>query len=164
MIALIISILYIFITVVCAWDIFSLQKSIKEKFRKKLLKICKKEQIYLEFFDTIESLNEVNKKTNLTIEEFGKLAIGTYSHFSKKDNSIFNRVKFKMPKIKLLLKKDDVWTLAHELGHHFSIKEFNDCSEKSAKRYIKTLAKQCMTKFERFLIKIELSVYSMNFK
>ena len=71
-----------------------------------------------------------------------------------------------MPKIELIKEKDEipsynnVWTYAHELGHHFAIKEKDDHSEKAADNYIITLAKRCLNDFEIGILEIGLNIHS----
>jgi len=135
-------------------------KKIEEKFYKKLLTVCKKEQIYINFYDNIYELNEIKEEEyKLKNLSTGKLAVGRYVHLKPHYDSPLNRVNYKLPEIKLIKEENNVWTFAHELGHHFCVKNNDDDSEKGANRYIKTLAKQHLNIYERNCLRIHISVY-----
>ena len=54
----------------------------------------------------------------------------------------------------------DVFTLAHEIGHHFAYKLYKDRSESAANRCIQALAELFLTNLERYIISIALKVHS----
>ena len=63
-----------------------------------------------------------------------------------------------LPEIKLYNK--DVWTYAHELGHHFAVNYKNDDSEDAADTYIKIFAEECFSPLELHFLKSSIEIYS----
>jgi len=129
-----------------------------KKFRKELLKICNKELIYIKIYDDAEELNKETLKETPNIET-GKLAVGKYISLPKNYNTTLNKIMNHLPRIELT-KNYDTFTLAHELGHHFSIKKNGDRSEETADNYIMELAKKCLEPHELLRISIALKVNS----
>ena len=82
------------------------------------------------------------------------------SYEEKLEKQIPDEIKYNTSNstIKLLKKDDNIYTFAHELGHHFSIKNNKDTSEIAADNYINILAKECLEYWELYVISIGLSV------
>jgi hypothetical protein len=55
--------------------------------------------------------------------------------------------------------KDDPWVLAHELGHHFAIKNEDDYSEVGADRKGKGLVKDALSLFEYLSMIKSINIY-----
>lgn len=89
----------------------------------------------------------------------GELAVAQYVHLRKDLNTTLNKEKEKMPQIHLT-QNYNVWPLAHELGHHFCFELYDDRSEAAADKYVKVLAKRCLSRIQRMILHIEISVYS----
>jgi hypothetical protein len=141
------------------------------KFKRAMFDICDKESIYIEFFNDYYQLNEVTVKnsvdgTTLFFDKkgmpfnFNELAGGRYIYLKKEYDTPEKRVERQMPKIELNKNKEFMWTLAHELGHHFTIQYQNIETEEAANKYIKTLAEQLLTKKEQKFIQTEIEIYS----
>ena len=140
------------------------------KFKTLLLELCITELIYIEYFNDIYQLNRVSVKYfsdsgKYLVDSNGiqfdekNLACGKYVYLKKEYDTPVQRSLSKLPRIEL--KKDyDLWTLAHELGHHFTIQYQNIETEEAANLYIKTLAEQFLTKEEQEYLDIEIMVYS----
>ena len=133
------------------WFSDEYRKPIMDKFWSYLDNIRKQENIYLEMFDTIEELNP-----NTAREEY---AGGLYEYLKPEADTQEKRDKYKLPKIKLH-KKSTALTYAHELGHHFALKERGDRSEELSDTYIMNSALSCLTKFEIVIIGISLEIHS----
>ena len=128
------------------------QKIVLDKFDKCLRRFCEIEFIKLEFFDEIDSLNHSMNKF-----DENHLAVGVYSYKTdNKDKIVVNEI---YPRIKLT-KDYDIYTLAHEIGHHLAIKNFKDGTECIADHFILILAEEYLSDIERYIISISLNVYS----
>lgn len=161
------------------------EEEILHKFWFGLIELCKKENIFLEFFDTPVALNELKeiplengelKYIDKNGNDFDKneMARGRYRYLKMKYDSPADRAFFRYPKIQLLKKDENEfypWTFAHELGHHFTITDLrninvddekltNEELELAANHYIFDLAKLILTEEERKFINISLAVYS----
>jgi len=124
---------------------------VHKKFWKEMEKIAKKENIEVIMHDSVLLLNKrvyPKEWEQWAKHSPGQLAAGVYS---------WSRVDISYKKIHLY--KKDVWTFAHELGHHFSIKLINDDSEEAANGFRRTLALAHMPLWHRMLIPIEMLVY-----
>jgi len=132
-----------------------LDKSIVEK---KLIdtfyEIAQKELIYIIVHKNNSS--NLNKDFPELVEE-GDALKGTYVHLKKEYDSPAQRIFKKLPKIHLP-EKLDVITFAHELGHHFSVKENNDETEIAANKYAIYLFKQLLTEEEFELFEIDFLI------
>jgi hypothetical protein len=112
-------------------------------------------------FESYESLNA--DRLSLVSNASPGSAAGCYIHFKKECDSPLKRRINKMPKIYVVKNKnefDNLWVLAHELGHHFAITLHDDHSEEGADNYIMTLAQERLTKFEVACIGGPLQIYS----
>jgi hypothetical protein len=134
---------------------FAAQNIVLKKFDSYLQTLCKTENIKIKYFDTIEELNIERGGKDLTNR--GNLAVGVYRYRFDEDNNLI--INEKIPTI-FLTSEYNVYTLAHELGHHFSIKTKSDNSEESADNFIFTFAEKYLTNLERYIINIGLKVYS----
>jgi len=133
------------------------------KYKEYCLKLIKDENIHLFEFDTIYELNNLNENT-ITDEEKDRLAAGIYKYIPIDKLNGFG------PEILLILQKTlpsinltkdyNVFTLAHELGHHFCVKKNNDRSELAADNYILEIAKQCLTPKEIYCLRNSITAYS----
>ncbi len=146
----------------CFFLWLSLSKKYKEKIEKKfynkLIRVCEKELIYIEYYNNVYDLSKI-KEISPSLKNKGNLACGRYIYYVKPEyDTPLNRINHKLPKIQLL-KNNNVWTLAHELGHHFCIKK-NDFTEKGADKYIKILARRHLDIFDRIILGIEIFIYS----
>jgi hypothetical protein len=128
------------------------QKIVLDKFDRCLRRFCRIENIKLNFFDEIESLNHSMNKF-----DENHLAVGVYSYRTDdKDKVIVDEI---YPRIKLT-KDYNIYTLAHEIGHHLAIKNFKDGTEYIADHFILILAEEYLTDIERYIISISLKVFS----
>jgi len=133
-------------------SIFLSKERIFNKFEENLLKIAKDENLKVTTYDNIKDLNISVYGEEVTCnKEEGKLAVGVYA---------YNKYLLRGTDIHYVKEKDGCWTLAHELGHHFCIKEKKDQSEESADLYIHTLAKQILTPEEFQIVKLSILVHS----
>lgn len=132
-----------------------LDKSIVEK---KLIdtfyEIAQKELIYIEIHK--ECMSNLNTVFPEIVKENCALK-GVYITIKKEYDSPTKRIFGKLPKIHLP-EKIDVVTFAHELGHHFSIKENNDETEIAANKYAVYLFKQLLTEEELELFEIDFLI------
>ena len=137
---------------------FGLSKKDRYAFRKHMTEICKKEKIYLHYCDNIDDLNHI-LNTEMSFNESEK-ALGIYCNL-KGSTDIENIIK-KYPRIYLSKKPlniaidsfnqtINVMTFAHELGHHFAIKENNDRSERAADRNAVKLFREFFPKYKSLL-------------
>lgn len=125
---------------------------IYKKFHDGLLKICEEEKIYVHTYDNINDLND--DVYGVGVKDKESLAAGVYCY-----KKVYNDEDLKrLPSIHF--KKNGTFVLAHEVGHHFSIKYFSDYSEKAADKYIYQLAKKILSKAEIGLIDIEMEVFA----
>ncbi|MFA5153778.1 MAG: hypothetical protein WC554_14550 [Clostridia bacterium] len=147
------------------------KKEVCQKFKNLLFEICDKESIYIKFYNDEYQLNDVTVKYSETGERNlvdskgntvfdGNLATGKYVYLKKECDTPEKRVQRQLPKIQLRKNEDVTWTLAHELGHHFTIQYKGIETELAADHYVKTLAEQLLTKKEQELLEIEIRVYS----
>jgi len=144
------TIVLLFINLLFLVILFKYVIGISEKdryaFRNHLTDICKKEKIFLHYCNTVEDLNE----TCFTEDDKQRLlknglAAGTYIHL--KNTTELENLSTKYPRIYLTKKPYNysninsfnqtlnIMVFAHELGHHFEIKEKNDKSERAADKY-----------------------------
>jgi len=140
-----------------------IQDKLINKFREYCLILIKNENIHLFEYDTIYDLNKLNENT-ITEDEKNRLAVGLYTYIPIEklkhvDPEILLKCQEKLPSISLT-KNYNVFTLAHELGHHFCIKKNNDRTELAADNYIFELAKQCLTPKEIYCLGPSIVVYS----
>jgi hypothetical protein len=138
------------------WKIKINKKRVLHKLDKGLLKILENEKINLQFYPDEESLNlDLFNET-----EKSNFAGGVYQYYSKfkKDIYVIRNESFK-PTI-YLPKNYLIWTLAHELGHHFAITNMRNRSEEAADKYIKTLCGQILDEIELYALAIDIHVYS----
>jgi hypothetical protein len=134
---------------------------INTKFFLGLLKIAKDENIPIIYYKNSEELT-LKKYNNLD-----RLICGLYTY----NYNIINRIKYYNKPICINISLNNkkiedamkcpyfVSTLAHELGHHFSLKLHNDSTEQSADHYIRNLAEQILTTNELMIIDSTLSIY-----
>lgn len=127
---------------------------VKEKFKTLLLELCDKEQIKVRLHDTIYDLNE----QRLQKVDPDNLAVGVYSYKRYTDTKKLY-YSDELPRISLY-KESSVFTLAHELGHHFAIKTFCDETEETANRFVQILAENLLTNLERYILSISLECHS----
>lgn len=144
-------------------------EQVLNKFNEYLLELIKDEEIKLRIFDKIEDLPaNKNEKVATTIGmcSFEGITYSYPSYYSDKTlNNLFSLEKALANKTAInpeihLTKDYNVFTLAHELGHYFMYKNFEDASEDSANRYISTLAKSCLNDDELYEIKTDLKIES----
>ena len=138
--------------------LFGLSEKDRYAFRKYMADICKKEKVYLHYCYDVDELNKnVFGKNVLESEK----AAGAYIHVTNSTELENNDKKYpriyltKKPSVKFHINSFNqtinVMTFAHELGHHFSIKENNDRSEKAADRYAIKLFKEFFPKYKSIL-------------
>lgn len=130
------------------------KRIVEEKFKNILLQLCKEENIKINYFNTIEELSESCQSYSKDKERI----VGLYGYSVKKDSIEF--IYDDVHPFISLTNNYDVFTFAHEIGHHFSLKYNYDRTETSADNYIFTLAKKYLTDIEIFILSIELEVYS----
>lgn len=119
-------------------------------FQEKLVKCCEIEEVPIIYHDGYVALNlALWGKEEVEKTPWGNLAVGCYRH--SKDGT-FKEIH--------LSGLNDVWTLAHEFGHHLAIKKAGDKSEKAAEVCVSLLARQFIPWWQRMLIPIEISVYA----
>jgi len=148
------------------------EQPVLRKFYYFLDDLRKKENIFIEFHDSIKSLNKEKIATNPDLE-LGSCTVGVYRYLKSEFDTPENRVIRNLPKIELLNDKANkknngkdfyplsfVWTYAHELGHHFAIKNFNDETEEKADEYVHTLATECFTDEEFFAVRHSIAAHS----
>lgn len=141
--------------------IFLKTKRVEKKFFNLLLKVCEKEQIYLEYYKSIGELNAPNvivvrvgnreKYYDVKLKRIRRwqLARAQYKRLPDDLNTILNRMNGKYPRI-CLLENEVPYVLAHELGHHFLRGKKH--IERDADKYIFKLAKKYLSLFERICI------------
>jgi len=117
------------------------QKNILNKFNTKLKQLCIDENIKLTYHPDEETKNA-----------------GLYIYIKKKELRKEHELKY--PKIKIYTKRNNMLVLAHEIGHHYGVTDFDDTSEEFADNYIATLAKRYLNDYELLLCKITFEVYS----
>jgi len=131
------------------------QEIVLKKFNNYLLEFCEKENIKIQIYDNIFDLN--NKGY---LKEENDLAVGKY--ICQRDTTTLKMIiNDNYPLIKLT-KNYNVFTLAHEIGHHLAIKNLNDTEEYIADKFIMLLAEECLTNIEQHILHISLSVFSKN--
>jgi len=120
-----------------------------KRFNDYLTKIAKKELIYLVYHDSLKELNDKNyvhddalgvyiyPKTYMTPIE---LAVGKLPRIELSREHMFKSRK------KSLL---SLMTFAHEIGHHFSLKDKKDDSERAADMYAIKLLKEFFPKWKQ---------------
>jgi hypothetical protein len=123
-----------------------------EKFNKYLLDFCEKENIKIQYFDEIVALNNTLQKY-----DENHLAVGIYSREVDSNKNLV--INSESPSIKLL-KDYNIFTFAHEIGHHLAIKNFKDREEDIADHFILLLAEEFLTNIERYIISISIKVCS----
>ena len=151
------------------------EEKVLEKFRSKLLGICEQEGIPIKLYDDIYKLNDMSPLADK--ETMLNAACGRYVYLNDKGKELYNQIRDiektfgfpegyaikktipEYPRIELI-KDFDTYTLAHEVGHHFCIKENENHTEEAARNYIMTLAKQCLSPVECLRIRIALEVHS----
>jgi hypothetical protein len=104
--------------------------------------ICKKEDIPLTYVEG-------------PYQSGSDMACGTYTYKSCRGNWL-TPVGIKVDGTS----ESKVFILAHELGHHFCMKLYNDNSESSADRYIKTLFKEHVPEKHVEVLKMSIGIYS----
>lgn len=126
------------------------------KFNTLLLDLAYQENIRIQFFKTKEELNNACFPSESESDKHS--AIGVYTHIINKvtRETIYDDL---YPCISLTFDYN-VYTLAHELGHHFAYKNFKDRSEYIANSFIQTLAEQLLTNLERYILCITLEAHS----
>lgn len=140
---------------------------LRKKFWSYLEKVRKEEQIYFKLYDTIEELNAEDIKDS----SFDKsnMAAGCYTYIKKMFDTPQKRLLNKLPLIELIKESPEeiknnelntVWVYAHELGHHFAIKEDDDTSEEAANRWIEKLARRCFNDYEIALLEVPITIHS----
>lgn len=148
-------------------------KPLLQKFYDFIDNLRKKELIYLTVYNSFKELNAEKLAKNPELPD-SKLAAGTYVFLKPEHDDPFARLKFKLPRINILTHEAyleeypesdfspmrQVWTYAHELGHHFAIKEKNDYTEETADAYISKFAHDCFTHEELVILKIPIEIYS----
>lgn len=145
--------------------ILSNEKRIKQKIYKNLLQIVESECIKLIWIDDIVKMNDIVYGQGVKVRN-NELARGIYSYKYNDEKKVFLSNKTdKPPKIFIALdenkeKIDYIWTLAHEIGHHFSIKLYNDETEKGANDMIRKILSLCLNEDEMFFIENDLKIYS----
>jgi len=138
------------------WKIKTNEKRILNKLDKGLLKILEDEKINLQFYPNEETLNlDLFNET-----EESNFAGGVYQYYSifKEGIYVIRNESFK-PTI-YLPEKYYIWTLAHELGHHFTITYMRNRSEEIADRYIETLCKQILDEIELNVLAADIHIHS----
>jgi len=104
------------------------------------------------YHDGFKALNEALwSKEQLQNTPWGNWAVGCYRRDRDPDSDF---------KPEIHLSGRDVWTLAHELGHHLAIKINNDTSEEMAEVVTSMLANKFIPWWQRMFIPIEISVYA----
>lgn len=135
------------------------QTLVFEKFNNCLIDFCKKEKIKIFYYDTIEDLNN---KGSLKRDK-DDLAVGTYIRLIDHEHPKNVQITENYPQINLVKRQThylEVYTLAHEVGHHLGIKNLLDNSESIADHFILLLAEEFLTDIERHIISISLKCYS----
>jgi len=134
------------------------KERIKQKFLNKILEDIKKNNIQFEVYDCCEELNKNRSNPKVNYQSIDDLAIGVFGYNLSEDGQVIN------PKIKIALEgnnlEDRVWIVAHELGHYYRIKYFNDISELGADNYIYKLALRFLNEIEIKIIEISLKIHS----
>lgn len=141
----------------------SIRKSVLDKLEKYCMQLIEQENIKFIKYDTIWELNNICEDI-ATVEQKNKLAGGLYCYIPKhKISGITGKLLLELqenyPQIKVY-SNPCIFTIAHELGHHFCIKNFNDTSELAADNYIFEIVKQCLTPKEIYCISIELECHA----
>ena len=120
---------------------------IYRKFHDGLLKICEDEKIFIHVHNNIDELNK-----NVYGDVDKPQAAGVYRYRKiYKDGDELPAIHFQ---------KNSTFVLAHEVGHHFGIKYFENDSEEFADKYIYQLAKRILTKSDIGIINIEINVFA----
>ena len=125
------------------------RKIVEDKFTEKLKDYCKVEQIKIIICEDEEDLNKQFETDD---------AAGIYRHiraYTRNDIKITE----KYPQIGLP-RDFSVYTFAHEVGHHISVKTFFDKTEYMADACIQLLAEQMLSNVERAIIHTYLSIHS----
>lgn len=131
------------------------ERRISRKLERELQKICKAECIKLEYYDDIDEMNELNGKVLRSTYASG---LYQYSLFTMTGELVLGKSTIQVHNA-----DDDrgrAMVLAHELGHHFCIKNHNDSSEEGADRYIRKLCKDILEPYEYQFIDSTLALYS----
>lgn len=137
--------------------IFGLSEKNQKKFNYFLTNICKKEGILVAYYDDIIDLNvavygaEETKK-----KEPGKLAVGVYSWNNTKKTSRISLAK----RISIYNKTMNLMVFAHELGHHYAIKNHRNRSEEMADLISVQLFQKCFSKRKTILFMYFLVSYA----
>ena len=122
---------------------------ILNKFYKTLEAIAKIEKVPIIYHKNMVALNEaLYTHEELEMTPPGHWAVACYRHSIGKANG------------EIHMSRKDVWSLAHELGHHFGIKCNNDPSEEMAEIATSMLANRFIPGWQRMFIGIEISVYA----
>jgi len=135
---------------------------INTKFFLGLVKIAKEENIPIIYYKNSEEL------TLKYYNNHYELVSGVYNYTTISGSNgveCYNRpigigISLNNKKLEETIKYAPfVSILAHELGHHFSLKLHNDGTEQSADCYIRNLAEQILTTNELMIIDSTLSIY-----
>lgn len=144
--------------ITCMWK-FNVELStearaiVLAKFNSLLLQFTQRENIKLEFYPDTDTLN----KTCFPDEHDKHDACGVYSYTINIITKELVR-NDKSPTISLT-ENYNVFTLAHEIGHHLGYKHFKDRSEAIANHFIQILAEEFLTNLERYILHIPLRVH-----
>jgi len=135
------------------------RKIVLDRFFDKLLLVCREEDIKVTIFETEEELNKNSLKSSDSNVK-SSTAVGLYGSARKALTNVFVYNE-KFPYI-YLNREDTIvaMTLAHELGHHFCMKEYDDTSEEGANAYIRVLAEKYLTPLEKYILRININVCS----
>ena len=139
---------------------FDFNDDMKKKFKNYLVDVCEKEGIYLYYHDDIVELNRTVFGEEKKPENY---AVGVYQYLKTID--VEYSKKHKYPRISLLKTStltgtSDLMVFAHEIGHHYGIKKYDNDSEEIADVISVNLFKKCFTKYDVFRYKHFLKIYS----
>lgn len=127
-----------------------------KRIKNNLIKYIKKELIYLDYVPKI-----IDTRTNTVY----KKAAGLYSYIE--NATPLQNAANRLPRIQILNNRTELAilkTLAHEVGHHYYINNFNDSTEKSADKFVIDTFKKVLPKWEFYLCYIALIDYKLHIK
>ena len=136
------------------------EERIERKFYNGLLKIAKSHNIKVIIHENEDDLNAVRNPNDIKDKD---RAAGFF-RFRKLIDDRTNKISFCnyfQNEIHIIRgKRYTPYVFAHELGHYFSIKWYNDYTEESADSYIQYLAKLCLHPIEFKIIDADLMIYA----